>query len=581
MLNLLTLVMCDGVNAMVVSSMSITPVRCLLSALVISLLLASCNAAASASAEQGFFDLTGQAGSYGKPVLLHGGWEFYWNRLLEPGDFIGGRPPGGRIVNLPSYWNNYHDDKGTLPGYGYATYRLIVRVPFERDMSLSSLHANTSYRIWINGSLVSRAGTVGRTSETARPHQNSENIPFRSRNGENEIIIQVSNFSYNLGGLWDKLYIGERSEIERRQKHSIAYELFLFGSLLIIGFYHIILFVFRRGDRAPLFFGIFSLLVALRILVTNEMYLTQLFPNLPFETLVKLNFLSFTLAGPFFIAFLSLQYRDLLHRRVKYIIFSVCGAYSAAVIVFSAGVYSRLLLWFDAFLIVAGVYAFTILIRAVSRRMSGSILDISGFTILFLALANDVLAAMGFISSTQLSPLGLLIFIIAESANISRRFSQAFTRVEELTGRLEEKVRERTEELSHDRDILKDRNTIIENDLKLARRIQKQMIPQGSPYPWIHALYQPMEMVGGDFFDYFEFRNPSRIGIFVSDVSGHGMSAAFITSMVKTMTLQSGDVREDPASLLHYLNGLLHGKTAENFITAFYGVYDPDDRSLV
>jgi len=140
---------------------------------------------------------------------------------------------------------------------------------------------------------------------------------------------------------------------------------------------------------------------------------------------------------------------------------------------------------------------------------------------------------------------------------------------------------DKTDELQKERNLLKERNTIIENDMKIARRIQEQLIPQKSPYPFINTLYKPMEEVGGDFFDFLDFRDPSKIGIFLSDVTGHGVPAAFITSMIKTMVLQSGVTRNDPASLLMYLNGLLHGKTAEHFITAFYGIYDMGTRSLL
>jgi serine phosphatase RsbU (regulator of sigma subunit) len=140
---------------------------------------------------------------------------------------------------------------------------------------------------------------------------------------------------------------------------------------------------------------------------------------------------------------------------------------------------------------------------------------------------------------------------------------------------------DRTSELQVERNLLKNRNEIIENDMILARRIQEQLIPKESPYSFIHALYKPMEQVGGDFFDFFDFRDTSRTGIFLSDVSGHGVPAAFITSMIKTMILQSGLLRENPAGLLTYLNGLLYGKTAENFITAFYGIIDRDSRTII
>ena len=89
-----------------------------------------------------------------------------------------------------------------------------------------------------------------------------------------------------------------------------------------------------------------------------------------------------------------------------------------------------------------------------------------------------------------------------------------------------------------------------------------------------------MEAVGGDFYDFIEFRESKDIGIFVSDVSGHGVHAAFITSMIKTIILQAGLIRNNPAGLLRYLNTILYGITADNFITAFYGIYNPLNHSI-
>jgi serine phosphatase RsbU (regulator of sigma subunit) len=125
------------------------------------------------------------------------------------------------------------------------------------------------------------------------------------------------------------------------------------------------------------------------------------------------------------------------------------------------------------------------------------------------------------------------------------------------------------------------KNEIIEKDLIMARKIQLQLIPSERPNPSIAFFYQPMGQVGGDFFDFIRFRNPELIGIFISDVSGHGVPAAFITSMVKTILIQNAHKGISPSSLLKILNENLRSQTAGNFITAFYGIYNMVSRELV
>ncbi len=146
---------------------------------------------------------------------------------------------------------------------------------------------------------------------------------------------------------------------------------------------------------------------------------------------------------------------------------------------------------------------------------------------------------------------------------------------------LEKIVEARTSELESERYLLSEKNKIIENDIFLAKTIQQGLIPRYSPVSYISSFYKPMAVVGGDFYDFIKFRESNKIGIFISDVSGHGVPAAFITSMLKTTILQSGNRKENPAELLSYINEVLQDQTAGNFITAFYGIFDPEKKTLL
>ena len=135
-------------------------------------------------------------------------------------------------------------------------------------------------------------------------------------------------------------------------------------------------------------------------------------------------------------------------------------------------------------------------------------------------------------------------------------------------------------EIEEEKELLKRRNESIEKELELARRLQLKMIPTETPNSAIAAYYQPMDRVGGDFYDFIRFSN-GDIGIFLSDVSGHGVPAAFVTSMIKSMLLQVAPVIDNPAELLHYLNEMLFNNTDGNFITVFYGIYSPENKHFV
>ncbi len=121
---------------------------------------------------------------------------------------------------------------------------------------------------------------------------------------------------------------------------------------------------------------------------------------------------------------------------------------------------------------------------------------------------------------------------------------------------------------------------IMEEEVSLARKFQYNMVPLKSPADFISTVYRPMMAVGGDFYEFIKFENSNDIGIFISDVSGHGIYAAFITAMLKTLLLQSEQKKTDPGELLSYLNDSIRQMTTDQFITAFYCIYNPDTRML-
>ena len=139
-------------------------------------------------------------------------------------------------------------------------------------------------------------------------------------------------------------------------------------------------------------------------------------------------------------------------------------------------------------------------------------------------------------------------------------------------------IEKQKDELLNQNRIIENKNTIFEQELSLARLVQKSLLPQSTPsFKTLNTaiIFNPMRDVGGDLYDFVNFNNNERLGIFISDISGHGISAAMMSSMVKTLLVTAGPKRLEPSSLLSYLNSNLTGILADNFLTAFYGIYDP------
>ncbi len=143
------------------------------------------------------------------------------------------------------------------------------------------------------------------------------------------------------------------------------------------------------------------------------------------------------------------------------------------------------------------------------------------------------------------------------------------------------KLSEKQKELQKDRDELKANNERFQSDLEMARSLQEYLLPMKSPYPFINFLYKPMEEVGGDLYDFIAFNDGERIGLFISDVSGHGVPSAFITAMIITAIHDLDEIKHNPAEFLLRLNDALHNLIEEHYATAFYGIYNLKEKNLV
>jgi sigma-B regulation protein RsbU (phosphoserine phosphatase) len=123
----------------------------------------------------------------------------------------------------------------------------------------------------------------------------------------------------------------------------------------------------------------------------------------------------------------------------------------------------------------------------------------------------------------------------------------------------------------------------IETELETARQIQFSILPASVPEVEnlrIAASYQPMTAVAGDFYQFVR-SDDHRLGIVVADVSGHGVPAALISSMIK-VAIQSVAVHaDDPAQVLGGLNRTLWSEAHGHLVSAAYVWIDTENRKAL
>lgn len=109
----------------------------------------------------------------------------------------------------------------------------------------------------------------------------------------------------------------------------------------------------------------------------------------------------------------------------------------------------------------------------------------------------------------------------------------------------------------------------LEGEMAAAREVQRVMVPEKLPsisgYA-IESVYHPAAEVGGDFFQVIRLES-GRPLLVIGDVSGKGLSAAMVVSMILGMLSVVTAFTEEPARILSELNRRLCGRTRSGFAT--------------
>lgn len=123
----------------------------------------------------------------------------------------------------------------------------------------------------------------------------------------------------------------------------------------------------------------------------------------------------------------------------------------------------------------------------------------------------------------------------------------------------------------------------LETELELATKVQQALLPQQVPeIPGLElaAFSRPAEIVGGDYFDFFRFRDGAH-GLVIGDVAGHGMSASLLMASLQASLRTLVSDYEAPAEVVRRLNLLFcHNIHLTKFVTLFLARFDPQTYEL-
>lgn len=403
-------------------------------------------------AEAGVLDLSSWDLEADGTVQLKGEWEFYWHRLLTADDLQGGQMNAERqVVQVPNVWTDYQDQHTgeDYPGHGYATYRL--KVITNGNMSTFGLKipdVSTACKVMIDHEVVATCGEVADNKQQAYAQYAPQAVHFTAAAPQFDLIVQISNYLYDRGGMWYALELGTEVQVARQRENGLAVSLFLFGVFMFMGLYHMVIYMLRRKEKVALYFAAGCFIGAARLLVIDEIYLLNLFPQVPIEWIIGTIYVSYYGGIMVLTYYLRELYPQEISRRVAALTGVISGMFLLTIFVLPVHMYTHMIRYYHFFMIVLGMVLVYGVLLAVWRRREGSKLQFIGIFIFVLTVIHDIFFNMYYISEfinnaniieildKQIVVFGLLVLMFVQAIVLAQRSTNALSSVENMSQRL-------------------------------------------------------------------------------------------------------------------------------------------------
>ena len=326
--------------------------------------------------------------------------------------------------------------------------------------------------------------------------------------------------------------------------------------LLTIGFIATGIFLFRKKntDRILFYFGVYVILYGIRVFLRASPLL-PVFAISPSVADHIIRAITFTFSLP--LLFLFLEIVQARWRRVILWALGVQLVFTAIAIPLDLlGIARRQVDIANSLLVLASWILLIVLLfflRPPGRLPRDLRVVAVGLAVLGLFVLHANLTGLHLIGGRDLEPAGFLFFVCTLGYLVAHRL---LVKEESLFA--------------------------IQKELEIAERIQASILPRDVPRRAdieIVARYLPMSAVAGDFYDFLTFKR-NHLGILIADVTGHGVPAALIASMLKVAFASQSAHVQDPARVLTGLNQALCGKFEDHFVTAAYLYADLDAKII-
>ena len=526
-------------------------------------------------AENGVIDLSGHDFQKNGSIQLKGKWKFIPGHFFNAEEFK--KQNSWCLLDVPKNWKKQKCNDSILSAHGYGTYylQIIVNPNHLNDFyRLNTRYIPNASVIYLNEKKVGEGGIIGKTKDECKPSLTISLYDFSLDNDTLDLIIHVSNFHLNKGGLYYEIDFGISKDINRTETVKNINIFFIIGSVFLMILYYMILFLLRKKEKSSLYFSILCFTVTIYALCLSSLYF-YFFPYTGFSFDYKIKHIMIYFALTTLSAYIHQIFNKEFSKTVLKIIVIVGSVFSLAMIILPTDINSLLFSYYRYFGALTTIYIIYVIARAKINKREGAGIFIVGLIIIFIAVINDSLHNLRIINTGDFLPLSMFLFLFLQTYILSSRFTKSFAKNEQLTEELtyinknlEKIVEQRTEqimlqkkeieekneelnqlleEVTSQRDeIESQRNMVLEQKNKIeeinhevsqsidyAKRIQSAILSDPSilakNLSEYFVLFKPKDKVSGDFYWWHEVEG--HLLIAAVDCTGHGVPGGFMSML--------------------------------------------------
>ena len=234
-----------------------------------------------------------------KLYRLKGEWEYYPNVFLNDNDTLDDK----LVHNYQTIEHNWSTDKTFNNGFGYASYRLVLKgLDPNIQYGLLLERAGSSYQLYVNNNLTLSNGKIAKSETDSISENFTDKAVFKSDlNGNAEIIVEISNYVKVNSGFDFAPLFGTYDDILNFYETSMIVELFVFSSMFTMSILFFLIAIIIK-DRRSFFMAVLTLLFAMRVISTGNhmIYVLNPYIDLSLIWILRIEYISVFLMLPIF-----------------------------------------------------------------------------------------------------------------------------------------------------------------------------------------------------------------------------------------------------------------------------------------